>query len=183
MQRPTSLTVLGILNIVFACFGFCGGLCGLGALAMMPMIADIIPPEARDEFVQNLEKSLPPEMQVYTYVQGGVGIVASIVLIIAGVALLKCRPIGRTLSIGWAAYGLLSIIVSVVMNAMFVWPNMADQPGGMAGAIGGTLFGSLIGAAYPIVLAYFMFRPNVVAALREEMTIEADRPAADDWHS
>ncbi|MCA9186614.1 MAG: hypothetical protein KDA99_13390, partial [Planctomycetales bacterium] len=97
-----------------------------------------------------------------------IGFVFLVVGIVAGINLLRGKRSGRTLSIGYAIYSIVSGIVGGVVNlVMFILPAVnefgAGSPvvvGTIAGAIGG-----LVGLIYPVLLWYFMTRPNVIAWL------------------
>ncbi len=108
-------------------------------------------------------------MQV-TIVLGGV---ASLVLLAAGIGLLLTKAWGRTLSVGYAWYAIVSAIVGTIVQWIYVVQPMlaavkgAEGPaamGAMGGVVGG-LLGGLFALAYPIVLLVFMNRAVVRAAL------------------
>ena len=190
MHRPTSVTVFGILNLVFAALGLCGvafGVMGLAVMANPPEGADM-PPNPQMDALQN------PGYQAFTYASIGLGALASIVLAIAGFGLLKLKSWGRSLSLGYAAYSIVMQIVGVVVSYIFlIQPAMAlaeqgndpQAQGQMVGAIVGGAVGGCMGLVYPILLAFFMFRPNVKAAFgaapadSDMMDIPDDNPYAN----
>ena len=168
MQRPTSVTVFGILNLVFAVLGLCGvglGVFGLAVASTLP--AGEGPPNLQREALQE------PGYQAFTYASIGLGALASIVLAIAGVGLLKLKSWGRSLSLGYAAYSIVMQIVGVVVSYIFViQPAVALAEQGndpqaqtqMFAAIFGGAVGGCLGLIYPFLLAFFMFRPTVKSA-------------------
>lgn len=96
-------------------------------------------------------------------------------LIAAGIGLLMIKPWARWLSIVYALVTIVFALIGLGITYVFtVQPVIRafseqqppDQP--MAGAIGGaagTMCGSVIALAYPIVLLIFMTRPHVVQAM------------------
>ena len=95
-----------------------------------------------------------------------------VALLAAGIGLLKLKPWARLVSIAYAIYGVVMVVVGGVVNYFFlVQPLLAQahtQPGPAAaaaigGAIGGTL-GSCFGLIYPVLLLIFMLRADVKAA-------------------
>jgi len=164
MQRPISVNVFGILNIVFACFGILGTVASLsllfGAAASNNPVAKVIQENAT--YMAYLKVMIP------------VGILASITLLVAGIGLLILKNWARYLSIGFGIYGVLSGLIGAIMNFMYVMQPLLEQAshqqgpeaaGAIGGAIGGTV-GGCFGVIYPILLLIFMTRPKVVAAFQ-----------------
>lgn len=161
--KPASITVFGIINIVWGAFGICG-LAGTSAMLFFPFPQD---PRFPNPALELLESN-----QGYrAFLIGSlvVGVVATVILIIAGVGLLKSRRWGRSLSIGWAWYAIASMIIGLIGNWFFLWkPLLADagpgQGAAAAGLLGGIL-GSVLGFIYPILLHVFLNKQAVSDAL------------------
>jgi hypothetical protein len=115
----------------------------------------------------------------YTIVGSIMGGLMAVVLIVAGVGLLRLRPWAWWACIVYSVYTILATIVNtvytmaVVNPAMQQWAAEHTQPqgapqmpmmwgGGMSNAI--TVFGGLFAVAYPIALLIVMFLPQVRAA-------------------
>ena len=175
MKRPTSVTVFGILNIVFAVVG----MCGVALTAAQPAIQQAMEQAAKDdgqEVQQDPVQKLladDPKVRLITNISTGSGAVVSLVLLISGVALLLMKPWGRTLSIVYAVYDILSKIAFSALNFWFIQSALEGQEEVPAEIPVGTLQGifafsfgcSLIfGLVYPIVLLIFMFRTTVTEA-------------------
>jgi hypothetical protein len=161
-KRPTSVTVFGVLNIVFAIFG-------LFALIVSVMLflphADI-----KNPVIQLIHDN--PAYAAWMHASMALGLLAAAAKLAAGIGLLKLRPWARQLSIIYAIYAMVMVVVGTVVNYFFLLRPMLEQAhqkqgpeavGAMAGAIGGTI-GGCFGLIYPILLLVFMVRPNVVAA-------------------
>jgi len=97
------------------------------------------------------------------------------VLCLAGIGLLMLRPWGRLLSIAYAVFAIISVIVNTAVNYYFLLAPMMDKqaalppgPEKMAamGGIMGMVLGTCVGPVYPVVLLVFMYRANVRAAFR-----------------
>jgi len=105
MQRPISVNVFGILNIVFACFGILGTVASLcllfGAAASNNPVAKVIQENAT--YMAYLKVMIP------------VGILASITLLVAGIGLLMLKNWARYLSIGFGIYGVLSGLIGAIL--------------------------------------------------------------------
>ena len=175
MKRPTSVTVFGILNIVFAVIG----MCGVAVTAAQPAIQQAMEQAAKDNGqevkpapVQKL-LAADPKVRLSGNISTGSGVVVTLVLLISGVALLLMRPWGRTLSIVYAVYDILSKIALSALSFWFIQSALEGQEEVPAEIPVGTLQGifafsfgcSLIfGLVYPIVLLIFMFRTTVTEA-------------------
>ena len=175
MKRPTSVTVFGILNIVFAVIG----MCGVAVTAAQPAIQQAMEQAAKDngqEVKQDPVQKLlaaDPKVRLIGNISTGSGVVVTLVLLISGVALLLMKPWGRTLSIVYAVYDILSKIAFSALSFWFIQSALEGQvevpaeiPVGTLQGIFAFSFGcSLIfGLVYPIVLLIFMFRTTVTEA-------------------
>lgn len=158
MQRPNSVTIFGILNIVFGLGGVGGLLSTLrlfsaNSSASVRSVTEIVLKDPA--YATWLKMSMAP------------GFVASLVLIVAGVGLLKVREWGRKLSIGYSIYGIVSCIIGIAVNFHYLvrpmlhetTQKLGPESAVMIGAIIGAVVGSIFGLVYPIVLLAFMTRP------------------------
>lgn len=164
MQRPTSATVFGILNIVFAGLGIIGIIASIGLL--------LLASNSQNPVVKVMQES--PGYTLWFKICIPLGFLSCGVLLAAGIGLLLVKPWSRLLSIGYAIYALGFGLVGGVVNFIFITRPLLEQAqnkGGpeAAGAIGGAISGSIggcFGMIYPILLLIFMFRPTIVAAFR-----------------
>ena len=180
MQRPTSVLVFGILNLVFGLLGLCGT---LAALAMMyGPLAEQMAQMGKDNVTVQLQAD--PTYHGFMLVMSVVGFPFTILLVAAGVGLLRMRPWGRTGSIVYGVYDIIATIAALVMNYVFIlFPLMqrvdqlpeAERVGVMAGMMGG-IAGGCISLIYPILLLVFMYRANVRAAFAAVAAAEMRTP-------
>ena len=104
MQRPTPLTVFGVLNLVV-------GLYVVGVILYMQAIFVTVPAAAN-----NLHLDDPIGAMSWRITSVGT-IVSSIAMMIAGVGLLRMKAWGRYLSIVWAAFTILmSVTLSIFIS-------------------------------------------------------------------
>lgn len=174
MNRPTSATVFGVLNIVFSVLGFLGT-----AYSAFVYLAASDPNNAAVNPFDALE--LSPLMATWLKAATILGFFANIVLMAAGVGLLMMRGWGRTLSLIYSVYAIVGTVVGMAMNWFFiVMPALKTLDEGrgpgpvlIGAAIGGVL-GGCVSLIYPALLWYFMTRPRLVAAFAGQAPIEAD---------
>jgi hypothetical protein len=165
MQRPVSVTIFGVLNIVFAVLGILGT---LGSLALfMPAMAN-----SGNPIIKLIHDN--PAYAAWLKVSIVFGLAGCVASLAAGIGLLKLLPWARTLSIVYAIYAIVMNIVGSVANYHFVvQPMLAqahsssgpDAAGAMGGAIGGML-GGCFGMIYPILLLVFMLKADVKDAFK-----------------
>jgi len=164
MQRPTSVTVFGILNIVFAAFGIFG-LIGSIILFLMPV-------GSNNPVIKIMHEN--PAYAAWLKICIPLGLLRCAALLAAGIGLLRLKSWARILSIVYAIFAVVFDILAMVINFFFIIQPMLEQArqqhgpetaGAIGGAIGGTI-GGCFGLIYPVLLLIFMLRPNVVAAFR-----------------
>jgi len=176
MNRPTSATVFGVLNILFSVLGFLGS-----AYSALVYLAVSDPNNAAANPFEALE--LSPLMATWLKAATILGFFANVVLLAAGVGLLMMRGWGRMLSLIYSIYAIVGTAVGMVMNWFFiVMPliNSMDDGRGpgpaLIGAAIGGVFGGCVSLVYPALLWYFMTRPGLVAAFAGQSPHEVDNP-------
>ena len=170
-ERSSAVKVFGILNIIFALLGLCGTVMG-SVMFFVELPQDPnFPNPALDLMHEN------QTYRMYMMVSMALGLIFSIVLAVGGFGLLNWKRYGRSASLAYGWFGIVSVIAGAFMNYFFlVAPMMAqaqqlegqDQTVAMGGAIGGAiggLGGSCFGLIYPIILIIFMNRKNVINSL------------------
>jgi hypothetical protein len=178
MQRPTAVTVFGILNIVFGIMGITCTPIGLLMSSVSQGLLEGIP-EAQQMENPVQEMMSDPTFTSYTYVSTALGMVVSAALLAAGIGLLKLRPWGRYISIGYAIYSWVSVVVGGIISYYLIYapmmermaeeggPQTAPFMGGMVGGmVGGMIGGFCFGLVYPTILLIFMLLPDVKAAFQ-----------------
>ena len=143
--RPTSVTVFGVLNIVFG---------GLGLLCTpFGMIATFVLPDFLNQ---------SPGFRNWLILSYVIGLACTIWLLVLGIGLLNLKRWSRRGSIayGWFAI-VFGIIGMIVRFGALAGGGLSPSGEAIPGFIGG-IFGGLIGLAYPIVLLVFMNKPAAV---------------------
>lgn len=152
--RPTSVTVFGILNIVFG---------GLGLLCMPVALLPMFLPAEMQQGTQ-----LGPGMKAYLGVTLVIGFFCNILLVATGIGLLNLKRWARQWSYYYAWFaifmGVVGITITILMSMSGMQgaseQKMAEEVGGLIGG----MCGGIIGLIYPIFLIVYMRRPNVVEA-------------------
>ncbi|HPA05102.1 MAG TPA: hypothetical protein PLB67_11725, partial [Candidatus Hydrogenedentes bacterium] len=173
MQRPTAVTVFGVLNIVFGVMAVTCTPFALITTKLSQRMLDNLPEASRMENpVQEMMQS--PGFMTYTYVSTAVGMAFGALLIAAGIGLLKLRPWARLVSIGYAVYSWVGTAAGQVIAYFLLYAPMletAPPSGGPAsaafvGPVVGAVVGSCVSLVYPTILLIFMLRPEIRAAFQ-----------------
>src|SRR4051794_11643492 len=112
-NRPTSVLVLAILQIIFGSLGLLGSLCGVGMqLAGGGSMFGGQAPQGMPD-IQALLRERVPHYEIVLL--GGLilGLISGTVMIVSGVGLIRMRPWARVLTIGYAIYYIASTILNV----------------------------------------------------------------------
>jgi hypothetical protein len=186
-RRPTILTVMGTLNIVFgSIFLLCNLCCGMWLLLLSSDEAQAgLFQDGRHQLAELIEKHAffranVPGFTTVEVVKVAVGLVACVLLIIAGIGLLNVKSWGRLLSLAYSILGILVTLGDLVFTLALV--NPAEErflqgrlnPGNAALNNVFSVLGAIIGMAYPVVLLIMMLLPSVSIAL-------AGRARAEDY--
>lgn len=168
VERPTAVTVFGILNIVFGSFWM---LCTPFSVLFLLMPTQALP-NANPAF-RILDD---PRYREFALVQGITNIALSAVMLAAGVGLLMMKRWGRSLSFAYVTARFLEQIVGAVFTYVVLLGPMVDAAGAkdnlnrgaatVGGIIGG-IGGVVINVMYSFMLLVFMLTPSVVAAFKK----------------
>ena len=165
-EKPGSVTVLGVLNVVLGSFWLLGGMCGTAAMPLSMMAGRGGTPEY----------PFGRQFMTLSAVQSCVGAIVGLFFLLGGIGLLQGKAWGRKMSIGAAItkLGIFAMMqgVSVVMGASMLRggrvPGMEqfDMPKEFAGLVVvivlvGMCFGLLLNIAYPATMLVFMFTSRV----------------------
>lgn len=167
MQRPASVTVFGILNLLVFTLGLFGVLMSIPILELRE---GVDPGNAA--YVPLLEH---PTYLAFMKVSLGAGLLMSSLLLASGIGLLTMKPWGRMPGIVYSVYALAMGAVGLVLNFVIYLPALTKQTQTMsepmrtamtAGAIGGVVGGAVVGIGYPAALLWFLTRPHVAKLFR-----------------
>jgi hypothetical protein len=155
--RPTSVTVFGILNIVFGSLGL---LC-----TPLAVFALWIPQQPG-------APQIGPAMMAYTIIGYIVGFFCAILLLAAGIGLLYQKRWARRCSYGYGWFAIVWGIIGIIVTAAMMASGMQGSGGpeetaAQVGGIVGGMCGGILGLIYPIFLVVFMKRQNVVEACQQ----------------
>jgi hypothetical protein len=150
IEKPTSVTVFGILNCVF------GGL----AIICTPFsilglfISDLLPVTQQNRF------EIEGGYKVFLVISSIAGICFAAWLLALGIGLLKLKSWARRGSVIYACIAIVWSIASIILSVLatylgWVAPPEGGEPAVIGGMIGG-ICGGIVGMIYPLLLLIFM---------------------------
>jgi hypothetical protein len=127
--KPTVAVVLGILHMVFGSLGLICNLCGMAGMGAIYFGANEIYKQASatekkelEEIWQQLNDNVPGFI-VYLFADLIGSMLLGLVLLIAGIGLLRVKPWARQLSIIWAVVRVIVVVATLIYTVAVVNPG------------------------------------------------------------
>ena len=148
-ERPTAVTVFGILNCVF---GGIGMMCAPASFLLIPLMEKQMQVTSGDK--------------MWMLVSGVVGFIFSAWLLTMGIGLLMFKGWARMGSIVYACFYIPWILLTAILNFIDMSQQFASNPEAVPGYIGGAC-GGILGLIYPVLLLIFMNTAKVKQAFEQ----------------
>lgn len=161
-ERPTSVTVFSIINLV---------LCGLGIIGTIFWVLGLmgirLGSAEGNPVMQMMDNSTA--YQLFTNIMSGLGVLVTILVISASIGMLSLKPWARSVTIGWGVYSILMMIAAAAVNYLAIFgPLIANSSGPeRVGMIVGFVIQIVIFAffmGYYLLMIFMLTRPKVVDA-------------------
>ena len=174
-QRPASVTVFAIIDIVMAVLGVFGI-----AWMIIDRMGLIQFDNSQNPVAQAMEDNRA--YVLFTEVASWLGIVATVAVLCAAIGMLQLKNWARLTAIAWAVYSTVMTALGAVMNYVLIFgPVIRDTTGPeRIGMIVGMVFMIVITLAFMVFFllqVYFLTRPKVVEAFRLAAEFEQQRDA------
>jgi hypothetical protein len=197
-RRPTSVVVLGILNIIFGSLGLVCFVCAGIGLLVGSGLSSIGPPGA-----QNQPNALDQQKYMAAHITGYVaievtraviGLVVAAMLLASGIGLLKMRSWARLAGLGYSGVQVILLIAGLLYSIFVLNPVMADyyveqakkSPTPTPFTFSPSLFHAiaflvfLFGFWLPLTNLIILLRSNVRAAFARAALPQDERDRYDD---
>ena len=163
--------VFGIIHIVYACLGMIVSLFGVVGMFFMKAMMEKMSGEMKEAqlFLDAYDK-----LMVYTFIDAGLKVVLGLVLLTAGIGLLKKKLWAQKMSMFWAVARIAVAVGMIVLTlgATREFQESARQIGGdqqedFQQAIQGVgnVMGVIFIGIYPLICLIFLSKKNVKDAL------------------
>ena len=156
--KPTSVTVIGILNLIFGGFGLIGMLFTVGVTLFMPSN-----PNAPNPTVILMDESTA--YRFFTFAILTVGTLIILLQVVSSIGILNLKRWGRKSMLVVVAYTLIAAPILTIINSIWMYPTL-EKIGGpiVAITITSIVVGGIVGLILPAVTAFILTRPNVKTA-------------------
>ena len=126
-ERPTSVVVVGVVNIILGVINLSVAVCGGAGLLLFNSLSKSMPTQGPSpfSFMDYIDARLPGYL-LYTVIAAVLGFIAGLVALFSGIGLFRMRPSARTLSMGYAVYLMISVAVNFVYQWGWVQPLMVQ---------------------------------------------------------
>jgi cytochrome bd-type quinol oxidase subunit 2 len=134
MRPPGSIKVFGVIHLVFAAYGVCTGIFGILSTLFMGKIMNMtqMGSQAAPAEVAKLT-SMMDDLKPYQLIQAGFTIILAVMLLLAGLSLLKMRDKGRVQSNAYAWTSIVFKLIYLAINIAIIIPltkamTLGDMP-------------------------------------------------------
>ncbi len=172
LGQPQQVKVFGILHVIFAGFGLLSSAWGLLLIAIGNPFMLFLPKTPQMEAQAKVQEAMQAKMMPMTVISTVLTVTVGLIMLRAGILLLKKRRGGLYWSNLYSYVSLAAKAVNLVLAFIYTVPAMKEMTNTMAGGgptlpgvewimIGSMLLGIVIAAAYPIAALVLLNRPNV----------------------
>jgi hypothetical protein len=169
--EPSSIKVFGIMHLVIAAYGLFSAAASLVSTLFVDQFGKKFAAgaSASGQASQDAMMIFMSETAVFTYVTLGFTLILAVILILAGIGLLRSRESGRVMSIRYAWVSLSTKAITLIFTFTHIIPatqkfasNMYKDMPGVSGDFMtkimqySQVFGLLISCIYPVIVLVFM---------------------------
>ena len=167
MKRPLSVTIIGVIGVLWGFVGTVGGIAVLFLLMMSDRFTDWLRLIASPDMLNALKD---PDLRRWNYILLVVQTGLNALLFFGAVCLLRLQPKGWWMVMGYAAAALLWAVADRVILDRTVYETFrqrykmerTERP----------RFRLMLGLLYPVLASYFLTRPRIMALYKQ---IETER--------
>jgi len=172
LGQPQTVKVFGIMHVIFAGFGLLGAVWGIFVIVVGNPFLHFMPQTPEMAVQAKMQEAMEQSMMPMTVISTILTVAVGLLMLRAGVLLLKKRRSGLQWSNRYAWASLASKVVNTVLAFVYTMPAMkemmassmpkgASLPGGMEWiVIGSTLLTILAMSAYPVITLVLLNRPK-----------------------
>lgn len=172
LGQPQTVKVFGIMHVIFAGFGLLSSLWAVFIIVVGNPFINLMPKTPEMAAQAKAQAALQHDMMPMTVISTILSVAVGLIMLRAGVLLLKKRRSGLPWSNRYACASLASKVVNIVLAFVYTMPAMKEMmassmpkgtslPGGMEWiVIGSTLLTILAMSAYPVISLVLLNRPK-----------------------
>ena len=192
VERPTSVIVIAIFQLIFGGLGLMCNLCaGIVLLAGGPQAFQFAgagpnPGTTLQEEMEKFQSEKLPQAKAVQAVGFVTSLLFALMMVASGIGLLKMQPWARTLAIVYAIAGIANALFTTIYALMYTAPMMREfialkkSQGNLKPQETITInalelstnlagYSPLLFLVYPIIVLIILLRPKIGAAFRGEL--------------
>lgn len=177
MQRPTRIIVFAILclimgvssafkNLTEAALSLAGPGMLEQMIAMMEAQGQGLSESDKQTFEMQIQALKQPVYRAVQGIESSAGLVMAVVLVIASIGLFRDRLWSIRLARWWAMFGLVSAVVTTVLNVNYILPLTPELSGSRGMGLASALVMLPLLWALPVLILTVLSRPVVVDYLK-----------------
>jgi hypothetical protein len=169
MQRPRSITIIGVIGVLWGFSGTVGGLGGLWVAMTMPeWLMELVKREASPEIATIFIQALgDPQVRRWSVFLTGVQTALNAMLLFGAIGLLRLQPKGWWLMMGY----IIGAIFWAVVDRLVLDPKVY-QPFRERYQIEDRTARPVprftLGLLYPVISSYILTRPKIMALYKQD---------------
>jgi hypothetical protein len=169
MSRPLSITIIGVIGVIWGLGGTVAGLGGLLIILTTPdWFMNLLRREAEPELVRVFTQALgDPGVRRWSFLLTAMQTGLNALLLFGSVALLRLQPKGWWLMMGYATGALLWAVVDRVILNPTVYQSFRERYQ-IDDPTARPVPRFTLGLLYPVITAYILTRPKIMALYKQE---------------
>lgn len=169
MRRPLSITIIGVIGVLWGFSGTVGGLGGLWVAMTMPgWFMELVKREASPEIATIFIQALgDPQVRRWSVFLTGVQTALNAMLLFGAIGLLRLQPKGWWLMMGYATGAILWAVADRLVLNPTVYQSFRERYQ-IEDRTARPVPRFTLGLLYPVISSYILTRPKIMALYKQD---------------